>query len=63
MSDNTLSEQDAKAYAQWVTMEITNYGSVPIKIKGMYLSWGKLYINGRSTSHDVITHAYQKDLV
>ncbi|KAI8996483.1 aegerolysin type hemolysin [Trametes punicea] len=29
----------------WVTMEITNYGSIPIVIKEVVLAWGKLYKN------------------
>ncbi|KAH9848001.1 Aegerolysin aa-Pri1 [Lenzites betulinus] len=39
-------EGDPRAYAQWVSMEITNNGYMPLKVKNVYTSWGKLYING-----------------
>lgn len=44
VSDN---DDRHRAYAQWVSIEIINYRPRPVKIKNVYKSWGKLYIEGQ----------------
>lgn len=50
--DTTLRNDDQhRAYAQWVSIEVVNYGPLPIQVKGVYTLWGKLYINGQPERH------------
>ncbi|TFK88513.1 pleurotolysin A, partial [Polyporus arcularius HHB13444] len=44
MSEVETASGPPRAYAQWVTINLKNSGSKPVKITNLDVSWGKLHV-------------------